>query len=102
MTLSTGDRTSSFVRFLCLVMAPFAVLVIGILVCQILSLRFVLMAVLAQLPAGFAFLPRMVAFDAIDLQRLRMFLVAKLYLPIRVVINDLILCKDARNHQNGE
>jgi len=102
MTLSTGDRTSSFVRFLCLVMAPFAVLVIGILVRQILSLRFVLMAVLAELPAGVAFLPRMVAFDAIDLQRLRMFLVGKLYLPIRVVINDLILCKNARYHQDGE
>ena len=102
MTLSTGDRTSSFVRFLCLVMAPFAVLVIGIFVSQILSLRFVLMAVLAELPAGVAFLPRMVAFDAIDLQRLRMFLVGKLYLHIRVVINDLILCKDARNHQDGE
>ena len=102
MTLSTGDRTSSFVRFLCLVMAPFAVLVIGILVGQILSFRFVLMAVLAQLPAGIAFLPRMVAFDAIDLQRLCMFLVSKLYLSIRVVVNDLILCKDARNHQDGE
>jgi len=102
MTLSTGHRTSSFVRFLCLVMAPFAVLVIGILVGQILSLRFVLMAVLAQLPAGIAFLPRMVAFDAIDLQRLCMFLVSKLYLSVRVVVNDLILCKDARNHQDGE
>jgi len=83
-------------------MAPFAVLVIGILVGQILSLRFVLMAVLAQLPAGIAFLPRMVAFDAIDLQRLCMFLVSKLYLSVRVVVNDLILCKDARNHQDGE
>ena len=83
-------------------MAPFAVLVIGILVRQILSLRFVLMAVLAQLPAGIAFLPRMVAFDAIDLQRLCMFLVSKLYLSVRVVVNDLILCKDARNHQDGE
>ena len=102
MTLSTGDRTRRLVRFLGLVMAPLAVLVIGILVCQILSLRFVLMALLAELPAGFTRLPRMVAFDALDLQRLRMFLVGKLYLPIRVVINDFILCKDTRNHQNGE
>ena len=102
MTLSTGDRTSRFVRFLCLVMAPFAILVIGILICQILSLRFVLMALLAELPAGFARLPRMVAFHAIDLQRLGMFLVGKLYLPVRVVINDLILCKNTCNHQDGE
>ena len=77
MALSTSGRTGRFVGFLCLIMATFAILMIGILCREGLSLGLSLMAFFAKFACGLALLPGVVAFQTIDLQCFRMFFVCE-------------------------
>jgi len=83
-------------------MAAFAVLMIGILCGNGLSLKLGLMTVLAQLSSGLAFLPGVVAFHTINLHGFGMLLVSECHLSIGRIIFDHILCKNASDHQDGE
>jgi len=83
-------------------MAALAILMIGILCGHGLSLNLGLMAVFAQFAGGLAFLPGMVAFQAIDLQGFGMLLVGKRHLPIGRTVFNHILGKNAADHQEGE
>jgi hypothetical protein len=76
-------------------MTALAVFVIGVLRRKSLSLCLGLMALLAQLSAGLARLPRMVAFQTILHQCFRMLLMGKLYLPLRNIEGDFIFAAKA-------
>jgi hypothetical protein len=102
MALSAPCRTSRFIGLLRLFMAALAILMIGILCGHGLSLNLGLMAVFAQFAGGLAFLPGMVAFQAIDLQGFGMLLVGKRHLPIGRTVFNHILGKNAADHQEGE
>jgi len=102
MALSAPCWTCRFIGLLCLLMAAFAVLMIGILCGNGLSLKLGLMTVLAQLSSGLAFLPGVVAFHTINLHGFGMLLVSECHLSIGRIIFDHILCKNASDHQDGE
>ena len=71
-------------------MTTLTVFMEGILSRESFPLGLVLMALSAQLAAGLALLPGMVAFRAIDLQRFGMLFVGECNLPIRHIKDDLI------------
>src|SRR4030067_3148521 len=101
MAQRTPGWTGRFLGLLCFVMTFFAVIVIGVLRRNSLSLRLCLMALLAHLSGGFAFLPCVMAFQTIDLLCFRMLLVGKLHLPLRNIKGDFILCSEnTGSHQH--
>jgi len=102
MALGAPCRTSRFIGLLCLIMAAFAILMIGILCGKVLSLCLGLMAVFAQLTGGLTLLPGVVALQTIDLQCFRMLLMGECHLPIRRTIFDHILCKKTADHEDAE
>ena len=61
------------------------------------------MAFQAELAAGLALFPGMMAFCTFDLERFGVLLVGEFHLSERGIKGDLILCsKYAANHQQGE
>src|SRR4030067_2000616 len=103
MAQRTPGLPGMFLGLLCFVMTFFAVIVIGVLRRNSLSLRLCLMALLAHLSGGLVLLPRMVAFQTILYQCIRMLLMGKLHLPLRDVKGDFILCSEnTGSHQDGE
>ena len=103
VTLGAPSGPGRLLGLLGLVVTPLAVFVIGVLGCEGLSLGLGLVAIFTELAGGFALLPGVVTFEAIDLQGLRMLLMSEFDLSIRNIEDHLILCgEDARCHQDGE
>lgn len=83
-------------------MAAFAIFMIGVFCRKGLSFCLGFMALFAKLPGGLTLLPCVVAFGAIDLERLGMFLVIECHLTIRRIKFDHILRKETADHENSE
>jgi hypothetical protein len=83
MALSAPGWAGGFVGLLRFVMAAFAVLMKSLFYRRSLSFGLCLMTIDTQFARGLAFLPGMVTFQAIDLQRFGMLLMSEGYFPIR-------------------
>ena len=103
MALRAPGGAGGFVRLLRVIMTAFAIFVEGVLSCQSLSLGFGFVAFPAQLSAGLAFLPGVVAFQAVNLQGLGVLLMRKSHFPVGDIKGESVfLSGSSGDHQNGE